>query len=204
MPLPVRFKSDRVHQYLQRQLGDGETVLWVCENCSASPGHLMRYWMYLIIGGLFAGYLGLSVYSAYHPPFTITDFLVGAITLAVMALLVGIPALMLLRRNHFAYALTSNRLIVMNVHLADAMGEITPDEITQMRLIGSPENGTLILYDYPLSNFLWQRRLWLPRNKLSDIENPADVAALIQQTFNLPFGLHGRRFNTAQAETLPA
>ncbi len=184
--LPTQIKSEWFQARLEQALVDGDKLIWTAEGCGAIGMHVLRY-IFNLVGGM-----AISVYvSVYALPAILSAHFIpataGAVLLAACwLLLVSVPLMMMARRNRFAYAISEKHIFVANDWAWMPSFERLPlERIRYVRMMGDPENGSVILFDYSMMTFPFQTigRLWLPLNRLSGIPDPASVQAMIQSRF---------------------
>ena len=170
---------------LAEVLEHDDRVIWIAEGCSASRFHLMRYLFNLSIGlmiTIFVAYYAVPVILRAH----VIPATFGVILLTALAVIfVGIPLMMLARRNRFAYAISEQAVFAANDWpLSPSFARVPTDRICFVRMTGHPDVGTLILFDYTwiAGPFEHLSRLWMPLNMLSGIPDPLRVKTLIGQT----------------------
>ena len=174
----IRFKSDRIDAYLREHLAPDENVLWVCDKASTRLSNKLLHWfgltMYLAVITIdlvlkFNSYEGLISFGYLSAP-----WLAAAGIFAVYGAL---------SRYHFAYAITDDRIFVLNTFLFTVHRCIWPREIQLVAIQDAhKEKATIFLFYYSLFawGFVHAIRDLIPHNKLSGIRNPNVPANLIR------------------------
>lgn len=177
----MQYQSQALNTYLNNALRQGEKVLWRHEGAGATTWYLFS---------ALYGFLFLTVWCGLVARFVLGSLFSGD----VFALFFALPFLigfviwfgclwLLLRRKKFAYAVTDQRVFVMNSFWPSGARVFGPDQVQSMLRLGAPEKGTIKLSGSGMA--MWNQfsgdfytNLFYPA-KLVNIPNSAKVERLI-------------------------
>ena len=182
--MSAEFASRKLNRKLQKKLKPGETVLWTDEGCRAALDLQIFYFLYAAIGAAVV-YLAV-IYMPSHlmfdifretNPFSFVYYIwATVITLAAF----GMPAFAFIQSFSFAYAITSERLLIMNTFPPSLCRTMPPEEIQFVKVSSNGTRGSIKLRRPQLVhmfrkyrghwNFLMPRRLM----NITNVETAAD------------------------------
>lgn len=157
----ANFKSKELESALQERLRQDETVLWTYENGRGTP-----FYVCMAKFGLLQSMLMLMVFLAFQLYFLLF--------FPLMPMLI-VQSLMYFRRNRFAYAVTDQRVFVMNSLSPICVHVYRPRHIIGLMSYGTEACGTVTLNHFLL---IW-KLCFLPA-KIANIPNAKQVEQLIR------------------------
>ena len=192
------FKHAGLQKKLKETLRNNEKVLWLFEDAHGSALHKL----YIIYGLVFTLFWCAAVIVIMRP-------MVGhPSTLPFLLIFPGVGVFQViffgwafLRRNKFAYAVTDQRVILMNSVGAQFTRSIGPDRILSMSRTGTDQKGTITLSSGHVG-WDWSGGLaaiFLPA-KIANIPNAKQVEELIYDNLAGP---EMRRRETANPNRKP-
>lgn len=177
----MKFEAELLTTYLNNALRQDEKVLWLYEGAGATT----LYLFYSIYGFLF-----LTVWCVLAGPLILAFVLSGQVFLILFSLpfLMGfvgwfVCVWLLLRRKQFAYAVTDQRVFILNKLWPVGARVMGPDKVQSMERLGAPERGTIKLAGFSMMTFNslspeYYVNLFYPA-KLVNIPDPARIEKLI-------------------------
>lgn len=171
------------HAGLQEKLNDTlrnkEKVLWLFEDARGTILHKL----FIIYGFVFSGVWCVLVFDAMwltlRDPSSLFFLIIFPAIGIIQTVFLGWA---ILRRNRFAYVVTSQRVILMNSVGAGFIRSIGPDQLTSISRTGNSEKGTI---SFPSGNVGWDwaggiASIFLPA-KIANIPNAKQVEELIYE-----------------------
>ncbi len=180
----AEFASRKLNRKLQKKLKPGETVLWTDEGCRATLDLQIFYLVYSAIGAAVVylavfympSHLMFDVFRDTNPFSFVYYIWATVVTLAAF----GMPAFAFLQSFSFAYAITSERLLIMNIFPPSLCRTMPPEEIQFVKVSANGTRGSIKLRRPQLVhmfrkyrghwNFLMPRRLM----NITNVETAAD------------------------------
>ena len=143
-----QFQNHALQIRLTNTLRSREKVLWSLENATAPIG----YKLLLLYGLVFSGFWLFMVFNVFGG-LSLKNISQSGSAFLLMPIIffsVGIIQFLvtlwgLLRRNRFAYAVTDQRVIIMNGFRPMTTRSFGPRDITSMSRSGTPDKGTITL-----------------------------------------------------------
>lgn len=173
------FQHTGLQKKLSETLRNKEKVLWLFENAHAS----MLHKLFIVYGFVFSLLWCALVIWAIRPvldhpsslPFLIIFPAIGIIQVVFLSWA-------FLRWNKFAYAVTTQRVILMNSIGAGFIRSIDPDRLLSLSRTGTDEKGTI---SFPSGNLRWDwtggmGSIFLPA-KIANIPDAKRVEELIYE-----------------------
>ncbi len=182
--MSAAFASRKLNRKLQKKLKPGETVLWTDEGCRAALDLQIFYFLYAAIGAAVVylavfympSHLMFDIFRETNPFSFVYYIWATVITLAAF----GMPAFAFLQSFSFAYAITSERLLIMNTFPPSLCRTMPPEEIEFVKVSSNGTRGSIKLRPPQLVhmfrkyrghwNFLMPRRLM----NITNVETAAD------------------------------
>ncbi len=165
-----QFQNHALQTRLINTLRSREKVLWSLESATAPIG----YKLLLLYGLIFTGFWLFMVFNIFGGLNLVNISQAGStfLLMPIIFFSVGIIQFLvtlwgLLRRNRFAYAVTDQRVIIMNGFRPMTTRSFGPRDITSMSRSGTPDKGTItltsqfkpILFNYKYGAFFTPAKL---------------------------------------------
>lgn len=190
--MTAQFENRKLNRKLSKKLRLGEHVLWTSENCRATLDLQIFYAIYALIGALVV-YLAVFVI----PSQLLFDFFRAGSPLSfiyyiwstgITLFAFGMPAFAFLQSFSFAYAVTSERLLILNTFPPSLCRTMPAEEIQYVKVSSNGTRGSIRLRRPQLVHMFRKYRghwnILMPRRlmNVTDVESAAmHLRALLEK-----------------------